>query len=344
MVDTLYRAHPRALTTQYEDVERHGLDLREVFTGTAGTVLERTNASGFRFYAHKAYDADGKARERYVAGPVGDPEADAAATALRERIAEMKALVPRLRLLAREGYQRTDERAYATIAALHNRGVFEAGAVLVGSHAFGVILNRLGIAGPPYRTEDLDVARASALTLDAPLVLLDVLQESGLKLFEVPQLNRKAPATSYKVAGRGGFHIDLLAPSRDDTYPIVPVPELHAHATGLPLLGYLLAEAQPGIVMTREGCCPIRVPLPERFAVHKLLVSKLRTNRNTKSAKDQEQAATIAAALGEHHSGALEAAIAAVPKRATKLLRAAVADVEPLLATAHPRAWEELSG
>ena len=339
----LYSLHARTLTVLYEDVERQALEQKQPFVGTAGTVIERKNAAGFRFYVHKAYDAEGKARERYLAGPVGDREADAAAEALRDRIREAKELVPKLRLLGREGYHRVDERAFATLAALHNRGVFAAGAVMVGSHAYGVLLNRLGVVGAPYTTDDVDVARAGALALDAPLVLLDVLQESGLKLFAVPQLDRKTPSTSFKVAGGGGFHVDLLAPSPDDTYPIVPVPELQAHATGLPLLGYLLAESQPGMVMTREGCCAVRIPLPERFAVHKLLVSRLRTGRSAKARKDLEQAVTLAAVLGHQFSGALEGAVAAVPKRARKHLRAALLDSEPLLAEAAPRAWAELN-
>jgi hypothetical protein len=75
------------------------------------------------------------------------------------------------------------------------------------------------------------------------------------------------------------FHVDLLVPSRDESLPVVPVPELRAHATSLPYLGYLLAESQTGMVMAREGCCAVRLPLPEQFAIHKLVVSRLRTSR-----------------------------------------------------------------
>ena len=96
--------------------------------------------------------------------------------------------------------------------------------------------------------------------------------------------------------------------------------------------------------MTRAGLCAVRVPLPERFAVHKMLVSRMRSNRSTKSRKDLEQAVTLAAVLGDQHGGALAEAVAAVPKRAAKLLRAALSDAERLLAEAAPRAWAELTG
>src|SRR5207244_7441998 len=119
----LYSAHGRALTVLYSDVENHAIGQEQVFVGTAGSVIERENASHFRFYAHQSYQADGKKRERYLAGPVGSPEADVAAQALRDRIREVKELVPSLRLLGREGFHLVDPRTYATVASLHNHGV-----------------------------------------------------------------------------------------------------------------------------------------------------------------------------------------------------------------------------
>src|SRR5438067_1651685 len=99
----LFTAHSRALAVLYADVEHHAVNQREVFIGTAGSVIERQNAAGFRFYAHQSYEADGKKRERYLAGPVGSAAADTAAEELRADIRELKALVPSLRLLGREG-------------------------------------------------------------------------------------------------------------------------------------------------------------------------------------------------------------------------------------------------
>ncbi|MEA2164457.1 MAG: Nucleotidyltransferase [Thermoanaerobaculia bacterium] len=40
--------------------------------------------------------------------------------------------------------------------------------------------------------------------------------------------------------------------------------------------GYLLKESQLTAVLTRERSCAVRVPVPERFAIHKLIVSALR--------------------------------------------------------------------
>ena len=306
-------------------------------------MIERENASGFRFYSHQYYDGAGRKREHYLAGPIGTPDADAAAARLRARIGEMKELVPSLRLLGREGFNLVDSKTYATLASLRNHHVFAAGGMLIGSHAYGALLNRLGIRAAAYATEDIDIARREALALETPPEegFLQMLCDSGIKFVEVPDLDRKKPATSFKQPGRSRFHVDLLVPSRDESFPIVPVPELKAHATGLPYLAYLLAESQMAMLAAREGACAVRIPLPERFAIHKLLVSRLRTGREAKSQKDIQQAAVLCAALAETHPGALESARAGVPTRAKKYLASALLAVGPLLRS-HPRALEEL--
>jgi hypothetical protein len=103
-----------------------------------------------------------------------------------------------------------------------------------------------------------------------------------------------------------------------------------------------LAESQDGMLLAREGCCQVRVPLPERFAVHKLIVSRLRRGRGSKSDKDVFQACTLAAALAESHPGAIETAIGEIPRRCRKHLRLALATARKYVETQHPRAWEEL--
>jgi hypothetical protein len=343
MAGPLYTPQGRALTVLYSDLENHALGEREVFVGTAGSVIERSNASGFRLYAHQFYDGEGKKRERYLGGPIGSAEADALAAATRTRIREVKALVPSLRLLGREGFSLVDPKTYATIASLHNHGVFAAGGMLVGSHAYGVLLNRLGARAASYSTEDIDIARREALAFERvpEAGLLEMLRDSGIEFVEVPGLDRKAPSTSFKQRGRSQFHVDLLVPSPDEDFPVIAVPELRAHAVGLPYLRYLLDESQQAALLAREGCCAVRVPLPERFAIHKLLVSRLRVGRGVRSEKDLDQAAVLCAVLGDRHSGALEEAIAAVPRAARKYLGPAIEGLRPRL-EAHPRAWEEL--
>ncbi len=344
--------HPPSLQTAYGDVENAVATMDQVFLGTAGSIVEATNQEGYRYYVHRFYDGARKRRDEYLAGPVGDSSADATAEDLRARIAETKALVTTLRMLAREGYAYVDTRTFATLAAIHNHGIFAAGGVLVGSHAYGVLLNRLGVRTAPYSTEDIDLARASALALPVKpdRSLLDVVRDSGIDFVPVPSLSRNAPLrasleesppTSYKQRGRAQFMVDLLVPARGAAFATVPVPELNAHATALPYLAYLLAETQHGALLAREGACQVRVPLPERFAVHKLLVSQLRTGRDAKSRKDLEQAATLLSVLPETFPGAINDAVEALPTSGRRRFRKSLGALAHLLENT-PAALEEL--
>lgn len=341
-----YTPHPAALTTLFADLESFALNQPAVFTGTAGTVLKRRNASNFEFYAHQYYDALGKKRERYLAGPVGAGAADELAAAVKMRIDEANRVAPSIRLLGREGFHLADSRTFATIAALHNHGVFAAGALLVGSHAYGAILNRLGVRAASYLTEDVDIGRPGPLALPehpAGKTLTDILGESGIEFIEVPQLDRGAPPTSYKQRGRSTFQVELLAPGRGDEVGSAAVPELHAHAVTLPFFGYLLEQSQMTALLAREGCCAVRVPVPERFAVHKLIVSILRRGRDAKVQKDRAQALVLCAALGDLHPGALRSAVDDLPRRAVKHFRSVLQYLREPLELAHSRAWEELN-
>ena len=95
------------------------------------------------------------------------------------------------------------------------------------------------------------------------------------------------------------------------------------------------------MLMAREGCCAVRVPVPERFAIHKLIVSRLRVGRTAKAGKDVLQACVLCAALAEGHPGAITAAFEQVPKRARRHLTAALSVARPFLED-YPRAREEL--
>jgi hypothetical protein len=110
----------------------------------------------------------------------------------------------------------------------------------------------------------------------------------------------------------------------------------------LPYLAYVLANAQTGTLISRHGAVPVRVPEPARFAIHKLLVSRLRTNTLVKSQKDVRQASVLLAMLGEHRTGDIEDACAALPRSARALVRRTLPEVEALMRGAHEAGFEEL--
>ena len=66
------------------------------------------------------------------------------------------------------GYQRIDRKPAAVLEVLFNRGLFAAGLALVGSHAYGALLNELGILAPGYRTRTSTSRGAQPLALALP--------------------------------------------------------------------------------------------------------------------------------------------------------------------------------
>lgn len=339
----LYEVHDQAYCLQFANIEQAAASQDEILIGAPGSIIEHKRA-GAVYYARQYMGPEGNKQEENIGGPCGDSEVEARVAAIRERIESSKSLIARIRALAKLGFQIADNKTFATMGVLFNHGLFEAGAVLIGSHAYAVLLNSLGVKAVSYQTEDVDIARGHLLALnDIPAGgLLDILKETGINFVEVPPMTRGAPSTSFKQAGATRFHVDLLVPSSGDSFPVIAVPELNAHATGLPYLAYLLGESQMATVISRHGAVPVRVPTPARFAIHKLLVSRLRTNMLVKSQKDVQQACVLLAVLGEQRSGEIEDACAALPKSSRQVVRRVLPEVRKLMGQAHEGALGEL--
>jgi hypothetical protein len=332
--------HERALTLLFAEIERSAGEQFEVLLGTPGTLSERTNETGTRYWVHRYSDALNRRQELYL-GKVADPEVNRRVGTLGEMIAIANATIERVRLLARAGFATVDRKAYFTLASLHNRGLFRAGALLVGSHAYGALLNAVGVRATPYATEDVDIARREALALPGVPGFLEMLRATGIEFF-VPPLDRRQPATSFKERGGSNFKVDLLVPSSDDTYPTVNVPELKAHAQGLPHLEYLLAMSQEIPVLSSHGSVTVRVPVPERYAIHKLIVSQLRNKTSSKPDKDLHQAAALIEVMVDRYPGAIEDAASAVPSTAARHLARALKALEQHLPKSAAAAWDSV--
>ena len=320
---SLTRPHERALTLLFaeigEIVGRH----RQVLLGTPGSLDERTNENGTRFWVRRYSDAVGRRLETYL-GTKDDPEVVREISGLADQIAATNAIISQVRLLARAGFVTVDRKAFYTLASLHNHGLFRTGALVIGSHAYGALLNALGVKAVGYTTEDVDIARHEQLALPGVPPFIEMLRATGIDFFEVPAL-------------------DLLVPSRGEDYPIIAVPELKAHATGLPYLAYLLGASQELPILSSHGAVLVRVPLPERYAVHKLMVSQLRAKTSSKPEKDLRQAAILIDALAERFPGAVEDALKAVPKSASKLIKLGKKALERHLPQTAAAAWESLA-
>jgi hypothetical protein len=332
------------LQTAFAELKRQALEQPFLLAGSPGSVGTRT-VRGRDYLYRQFYDAQGKKAAQYV-GPSGDPEAEANARAIREQIEVTRDLVQQARVLARQGYVRADARTGSILAALANAELFEAGVVLVGSQAFGALLNSLGVASAAFQTEDVDIARGKRLELALPedRGLLEVLRESTVPLTPVPALKRGGSSTSYKPPGADRLRVDLLMPAAGTRIETREVRELRAHATALPFLGYLLSDPVEAIVIARECVAPVKAPRPERFAWHKMLVSELRGSADEKRPKDVLQAAVLVAVLAEDAPDDLRQAADDLPRGAKTRARRGAARVRATLGRAgHERALEALA-
>jgi hypothetical protein len=209
------------------------------------------------------------------------------------------------------------------LEVLAQSGVFLAGGVLIGSHAFNTCGNMLGVKwdSAAMQTQDMDLASYRqievALRQDAPDIKA-VLLESGMGFFKVPALNPKQPSTSFKLRGQE-FHVDLLTPAQGaETGEPVYLPHFHSYAHPMRFIEYLLEDSQGAVIPFRSGMF-VNVPNPARFALHKLVVSRRRpVAQQIKARKDVQQATELLNLLLEDRPGdiwiALEAA-QAMPDR-----------------------------
>lgn len=312
--------HPQAFRVQFDDLVVTARAQKEVFLHSPGGIVVRSRSDrGYRYW--RFLSADGKEQEQSL-GPVDDEASTARKDEVEARIDLANQLAKEANALRRQGYCAADNNTAVTLAALYNAGVFHTGAMLVGTHAYGAILNTLGVKPRRnYATEDLDVARYGRIGLAAIPEggILEVLRRTGLPFVEIPALDSRRPSTSFLRRGTR-LKVDLLVPSRDTAYRSVRVPELKAHATALPFLGFLLAEQLDTVALSRDRVIPLKVPRPERYCVHKLVVSQLRVKTSAaKDEKDLDQAALLAEVIEERFPGVVEEAAGGLERAALKL-------------------------
>lgn len=211
-------------------------------------------------------------------------------------------------LLRAGGAMVTDTASSRVLKALADSGLFQLGAVLVGTHAFVVLGNLLGVkwSGSALKTQDLDIATEASMSIGVPYLNVDVpqvLDRLEMGFLPVPPLNPKHPSTSFKVRGKS-LRVDLLTPQRrgKETGPTV-IPGIKAAAQPLPYLGYLIEGFERGAIVDGGGIL-VNVPSPARFGFHKLIVAGERgVAVHAKVEKDLLQAAQVLAFLVDERVG-----------------------------------------
>jgi len=239
------------------------------------------------------------------------------------------------------GMQVADKDAALVLVELHNRGLFAAGWVLVGTLAYMAWLNEFGVRAVSSRTQDIDLARRHALKLATPVSFMQVVQATKLNFSAIPGgLSAGAPSSSVKRPGREGLRVDILT-SGAELGRVVYLPELDWHAQSVPYFDYLLTSPRQAAMLAGGHCVSVNAPAPERLAWHKLCSSTRRANDTAKDEKDLMQAATLLAVLVERDNLGLSTTIKAVPEAvldaARQRLPALHSQLEP-----HPQALDKV--
>jgi hypothetical protein len=299
----LFTRHDASSQARYQELKRVARSQRRILAGTPGTLKQRSRR-GTDYWVREHIRVDRRKDDEHL-GTVAAVDS----ARIREIQAEIdlgRALASGSSLLRVLGYQRVERKTAAVLAALFNRGLFEAGLVLVGSHAYGALLNECGVMAPGYTTRDIDVARAQpfAIALPPGIDFRQLLNESGLEFAAVPGRPSHRPSASFKLPGAEVLAVDLLVPGKN-VGEITAVKELGAHAQAVPLLDFLVEEPLNAVVLSPNQVIPVRVPSPERFALHKLYSSQSRRADRDKIRKDLEQAAVLVTILEDETPGRL---------------------------------------
>jgi hypothetical protein len=116
-----------------------------------------------------------------------------------------------VRMLRTLGMQVADKDAALVLVEMHNRGLFTAGLVLVGTLAHMAWLNEFGVHAVSSRNQDIDLARQHALKLATPVSFMETMQATKLDCSAIPGgLPPSAPSTSVKRPGGEGLRVDIL--------------------------------------------------------------------------------------------------------------------------------------
>ncbi len=184
------------------------------------------------------------------------------------------------------------------VNALARAGLFRSGGVLAGTHAFGLYALELGVQlrDSLAVTEDVDIAAARTVRVvtDEAASLTASLEGVGLRPLA-------GPGEPHPVRWEtpDGVVLDILTPRRRGAATVLRHDGLGVWAQALPYLEFSLVDPIDAVALYREGV-PVRIPAPERYAIHKLLVASARTGTHrAKVEKDLAQAAALIEVLAE---------------------------------------------
>jgi hypothetical protein len=220
---------------------------------------------------------------------------------------------------------------------LSDEGFFRAGGLLIGTHAFISAGNMLGVRwGSDERTQDLDFAHAGkqlslALPSNATLDLSDAISKLEMGFTPVSSLDGVLGG-SWIHPTDSTFRLDFVTTMDRTEQDLVMIPAFNAQFQALRFMEFSMEGVAQAAVFARTGePCLVSVPDPARMAIHKLIVSGLRSGTfTTKANKDVSQAASLISFYVERSPSQIEAAYEDAMSRGPKWRKALGVGVDNL--------------
>ena len=298
MANPRYTELPLAAQTAYAELAERtrAFEMDGALAGLSGSFHTLKRKGNAYWYFSWRDAGAGRSRTAYV-GP-DNAQVRALVERFRSRRAP-KALVPQAGAAISLGCAAAAPKHFRVIKRLAEYGLFHAGAVLVGTHAFLALGNLLDVRwNDASATLDVDLAHAGrnvslALPADLQVNTHGALQSLEMGLLPITELDGSIGA-QYRNPADAELRIDFLTSATRAGKP-VKMPDLNVALEPLKFMEFSLEGTTQGCLIGRSGACTVNLPAPERYAVHKMLVYGERSPRErTKAAKDLLQAAALA--------------------------------------------------
>ena len=269
----------------------------------AGSSPYKRSLKGGEYWYLKMPMVNGKRKKDRYLGPDNE-EVRSRVTAHKDLKEIRKDRIDMIRALRNARLPAPDPMSGKILSALSEAGVFRLRAVVVGTVAFQTYAPMLGVRfqNTAGQTGDLDLAQFHSISISVD----DQIEGSMLERlksvddrFEAissPFENQKAMRYAIRSHGQEEFAVDLLCPLRGpDRGALTSLKALQGDAQLLRYLDFLIYGEVNAVSLYGIGV-PINVPAPERYAIHKLIVSRLRiatADSQVKSRKDLAQAEAL---------------------------------------------------
>ena len=281
-----------------------------------GSPYKRTERGRDYWYWQPATVNGKRSSARYIG-----PDSPAVRERIRERTARADARKDRIeivRSLRAARLPTPDGLSGRVLAALAQAGAFRLRAVLVGSTAFQCYAPMLGFraGGALTRTGDVDIGQFHSVSIavddriDSDFLSVLRRADPAFEAIPSPMDSRRSWRYAIRAGAQQTFSVEILAPLRGPERPggVTRLRAMRSDARMLRFIDFLLYREVEAVVLAGPGI-PVRVPAPERFALHKLMLSRMRSEspaRQAKVRKDFAQAEMLLQVLVQDRPHELE--------------------------------------